>query len=105
MLQAVYLSWVAESLFLIATLIIISSLMLASVGLFLAFCQCGKSWKEKTQKIISTFAGATFGVYLIHEHVELRRSTWKTLFHCESYAHSPRECSCYICLELYVSYM
>ena len=58
----------------------------ASIGLFLAFAKVGKNWKEKTQKIISTLAGATFGVYLIHEHVELR-GLWKTLFHCESYAH------------------
>ena len=58
----------------------------ASIGLFLAFANVGKNWKEKTQKIISTLAGATFGVYLIHEHVELR-GLWKTLFHCESYAH------------------
>lgn len=57
----------------------------ASVGLFLAFASVGKNWKEKTQKIISTLAGATFGVYLIHEHVELR-GLWKTLFHCEEYA-------------------
>lgn len=57
----------------------------ASIGLFLAFANVGKNWKEKTQKMISTLAGATFGVYLIHEHVELR-GLWKTLFHCEEYA-------------------
>ena len=57
----------------------------ASVGLFLAFASVGKNWGEKTKKVISTLAGATFGVYLIHEHVELR-GLWKTLFHCEEYA-------------------
>ena len=57
----------------------------AAVGLFLSFANVGKNWGEKTKKVISTLAGATFGVYLIHEHVELR-GLWKTLFHCEEYA-------------------
>lgn len=57
----------------------------AAVGLFLSFAYVGKNWGEKTKKVISTLAGATFGVYLIHEHVELR-GLWKTLFHCEEYA-------------------
>ena len=57
----------------------------AAVGLFLSFANVGKNWGEKTKKVISTLAGATFGVYLIHEHVELR-GLWMTLFHCEEYA-------------------
>ncbi len=53
---------------------------LASIGLFLAF-QSRKSEKEKKPcgAVLQTISGATFGVYLIHEHVNLRY-LWPTWF-------------------------
>ena len=60
---------------------------LASVGLFLAF----KPREEGKQKVCSSFlqmiSGATFGVYLIHEHVNLRY-LWPTWFQSAEFAAS-----------------
>lgn len=60
---------------------------LASIGLFLAF----QPKKEGTQKVCSPFlqtiSGATFGVYLIHEHVNLRY-LWPTWFQSGDFATS-----------------
>lgn len=58
---------------------------LASVGLFLAF----KPTERKQQKVCSPFlqtvSRATFGVYLIHEHVNLRY-LWPTWFQSAQFA-------------------
>ena len=58
---------------------------LASVGLFLAF----KPREREVQNVCSPFlqmiSGATFGVYLIHEHVNLRY-LWPSWFQCMEYA-------------------
>lgn len=43
--------------------------------------------REKTVKLIGGFAGCTFGVYLIHEHMALRY-LWPSWFHTEAVAGS-----------------
>lgn len=55
-----------------------------AVGLFLAFKKCHKDEKhivllERARKPIELFSGATFGVYLIHEHINIR-GAWQWLF-------------------------
>lgn len=60
----------------------------ASIGLFLSFAHVGNNWKENTCRVISTLAGATFGVYLIHEHIELRY-VWENWFGCVQFAQKP----------------
>jgi len=58
---------------------------IGAIGLFLGFAKVGSGWGEKAGNIITTLAGATFGVYLIHEHIQLRY-TWEGWFDCEGYA-------------------
>lgn len=53
-----------------------------AIGLFLCFLQ-GKEPKERSRRLINTFAKATFGVYLIHEHQSLRYA-WQKWFMCEA---------------------
>lgn len=59
-----------------------------AIGLFLAFRQKqeGLSWGQFT-KPIRLFSSATFGVYLIHEHINIRWE-WPKWFHCEAQAES-----------------
>ena len=60
-----------------------------AVGLFLAFKSEGSQVKaERMRKPIELFSGATFGVYLIHEHMELR-GMWKDLLHCDEHINGP----------------
>ncbi len=61
-----------------------------AVGLFLAFApKTGRSRVsrilERFRKPVEAFAGASFGVYLIHEHVNIRQE-WTTWFGCEAQA-------------------
>lgn len=44
---------------------------LAAVGLFVCFA-CIKIRGEKVKTVIGIFGGATFGVYLLHEHIDFR---------------------------------
>lgn len=52
---------------------------LASVGLFLAFMPKEDEVRKMCNSFLRTASGATFGVYLIHEHVNLRY-LWPTWF-------------------------
>lgn len=54
---------------------------LASIGLFLAFQRNPKAERPRTcGPVLQTISSASFGVYLIHEHVNLRY-LWPTWFH------------------------
>lgn len=55
---------------------------LGAIGLFLFFLQ-GKEVAEPARGIIQNLGGATFGVYLIHEHQSLRYQ-WPVWFSCET---------------------
>lgn len=60
-----------------------------AVGLFLAFAQGQKQdrtgrvmqFLERFRKPVELFSGASFGVYLIHEHINIRNE-WPKWFHC-----------------------
>ena len=55
-----------------------------AIGLFLAFAQNQEgSLSERFRKPIELFSKATFGVYLIHEHMNIRNE-WPKWFHCEA---------------------
>lgn len=58
---------------------------IAAIGLFLTFGGIGQRWGERTCRIISKLAGATFGVYLLHEHIDVRSILWERLG-CAGYA-------------------
>ena len=59
-----------------------------AVGLFLLFAENKKEQKkeaiflERFRKPIELFSGAAFGVYLIHEHLNIRYA-WPRWLHCE----------------------
>lgn len=61
-------------------------------GEFLNFTQKkgdGRSGKlERIRKPIELVSGAAFGVYLIHEHIDIRY-LWVTWFNCKDYANAP----------------
>lgn len=62
-----------------------------AVGLFLMFQESGASredperggWLERFRKPVELFSGATFGVYLIHEHINIR-PLWTALVPAEA---------------------
>ncbi|MDE7477770.1 MAG: acyltransferase, partial [Lachnospiraceae bacterium] len=56
-----------------------------AVGLLLLFRKKGKISEklERFRKTIELLSGATFGVYLIHEHINIRYA-WQKWFHCET---------------------
>ena len=55
-----------------------------AIGLFLAFAQeQAGALSERFRKPIVLFSKATFGVYLIHEHMNIRNE-WPKWFHCEA---------------------
>ena len=55
-----------------------------AIGLFLAFAQNQEgALSERFRKPIELFSKATFGVYLIHEHMNIRNE-WPKWFHCEA---------------------
>ncbi len=62
-----------------------------AVGLFLLFAEgkkeSGKAgiFLERFRKPIELFSGAAFGVYLIHEHINIRY-VWPKWLHCEAQA-------------------
>lgn len=58
---------------------------LASIGLFLAFQPKQEEPQKTCSLFLQTISGATFGVYLIHEHVNLRY-LWPTWFKSAEYA-------------------
>lgn len=59
---------------------------LAAIGLFLAFQRDSKAEKPRIcGPVLRTISGATFGVYLIHEHVNLRY-LWPTWFQSAEFA-------------------
>lgn len=60
----------------------------ASIGLFLAFRQKEKTEPKTCGYRLQTVSGATFGVYLIHEHVNLRY-LWPTWFQSAEFAANP----------------
>lgn len=60
---------------------------MAAIGLFMAFCAIPTDFGKITPVIIKV-SGATFGVYLIHEHINLRY-LWPKWFGCENYANAP----------------
>lgn len=64
---------------------------LGAIGLFMAFCECfdkkadhEKNRLERIRKPIEFVSGATFGVYLIHEHINIRY-LWVEWFQCKSW--------------------
>jgi hypothetical protein len=50
-----------------------------AIGMFVAFGKIKTGGLEKLRKIIELLSGATFGVYLIHEHINIRY-LWPTWF-------------------------
>ena len=61
---------------------------LASIGLFLAFQPKREEQQKQCGSILQTISSATFGVYLIHEHVNLRY-VWPTWFQSAEFATKP----------------
>lgn len=61
---------------------------LASIGLFMAFRQKENTEPKMCGFLLQTFSGATLGVYLIHEHVNLRY-LWPTWFQSAEFAANP----------------
>jgi hypothetical protein len=63
-----------------------------AIGLFVAFNKEGTEEKkcllEKIRKPIELLSGATFGVYLIHEHLNIRY-LWTTWFRCSEIVDAP----------------
>lgn len=64
---------------------------LGAIGLFMAFCECfdkkagGKGNRlERIRKPIELVSGAAFGVYLIHEHINVRY-LWVEWFDCKAW--------------------
>lgn len=58
---------------------------LGAIGLFMAFQSNSKSnVPERIRKPIELISGATFGVYLIHEHINIRY-LWVAWFDCEAW--------------------
>lgn len=54
-----------------------------AVGLFLAFAKSkAEGVLERFRRPIEQISGASFGVYLIHEHMNLR-AVWPAWFHCK----------------------
>lgn len=67
---------------------------LGAIGLFMAFCECfdkksahGKNRLERIRKPIEFVSGATFGVYLIHEHINIRY-LWVEWFQCKAWVNA-----------------
>jgi hypothetical protein len=58
-----------------------------AVGLFAAFGHMEAKKLEKIRKPIELLSGATFGVYLIHEHINLRY-LWQTWFNTQKVSES-----------------
>jgi hypothetical protein len=56
-----------------------------AVGLFVAFGRLKSEVLEKFRKPIELLSGATFGCYLIHEHINIRY-LWPTWFNAEGVA-------------------
>lgn len=55
-----------------------------AIGLFFTFAQDqAGELSERFRKPIVLFSKATFGVYLIHEHINIRKE-WPKWFHCEA---------------------
>jgi len=68
---------------------------LGAIGLFMAFCDCfdkkadNKSGRlEHIRKPIELVSGAAFGVYLIHEHINIRY-LWVEWFRCKEWLDAP----------------
>lgn len=68
---------------------------LAAIGLFMAFSEgfnkndSHKAGKlERVRKPVELVSGATFGVYLIHEHIDIRY-LWVEWFRCKDFADAP----------------
>lgn len=61
---------------------------LASIGLFLTFQPKREAQQKHCGSVLQTISGATFGVYLIHEHVNLRY-LWPTWFQSAEFATKP----------------
>lgn len=61
-----------------------------AIGLFLAFqaYQAKEGKLERFRKVIELFSGASFGVFLIHEHINIRYA-WPKWLHCEEQLGSP----------------
>jgi surface polysaccharide O-acyltransferase-like enzyme len=59
-----------------------------AIGLFVAFGRLKTGGLEKLRKIIELLSGATFGVYLIHEHINIRY-LWPTWFATDKVATLP----------------
>jgi hypothetical protein len=55
---------------------------IGAVGLFLLFGGFGTKSLERIRKPIELFSSTTFGVYLIHEHVNIRY-LWQSWFGCD----------------------
>ena len=61
---------------------------LASIGLFLAFMPPKDMQQKICGSLLQSISGATFGVYLIHEHVNLRY-LWPTWFQSAEFGRKP----------------
>lgn len=49
--------------------------------MFLGF----KNWKARQSKIVNCIAGCTFGVYLLHDHPNIREFLWVKVFRSVEY--------------------
>lgn len=65
---------------------------LGAIGLFMAFNEVFRKKEggrlERLRKPIELLSGATFGVYLIHEHIDIRY-LWPQWFHCAAWIDAP----------------
>lgn len=59
---------------------------LGAIGLFMAFQKINP--KERLRKPIELISGASFGVYLIHEHINIRY-LWVEWFDCKAWSDAP----------------
>lgn len=72
--------------------------LITSLELFIATVKM----KPFESKIINKIAGATFGVYLIHDNSLMRPYIWQTIFKCTNFANSPYLILYEICVVLII---
>ena len=63
--------------------------LLSAVMLFCAAIRSPSEHQGNFSKIISKCAGMSFGVYLLHEHPQIRSFLWQELVNLQSVAHAP----------------
>ena len=58
--------------------------LIISFCLFLTFCK----WDIRYNRIINTVAGTAFGIYLIHDHPQVRNYIYSEVFNCFDHTYS-----------------